>query len=169
MSTRRSLFFLCIALTGCATIDTFATVPDEQPTVTEQHYLAWNVKRDGWTQTASGLEYRRIGDANPSGATPHIDSIVTADCEGHFVDGRLFFATDPGKPLTGPLRKLIKGWQEGLLLMHTGETWEFVVPAALAYGDKGWTSKSPDIPSIPPKTALIFKIKLLAVAQPSPQ
>ena len=142
---------------------TFVTVPDEQPAETEQRYLTWNIKRDGWTQSASGLEYRRIGDANPSGAIPQVKSIVTADCEGHFVDGRLFFATDPGKPLVGPLTKLIKGWQEGLLMMHVGETWEFAIPAALAYGDKGWTSKSPDIPSIPPQTALLFKIKLLAV------
>jgi FKBP-type peptidyl-prolyl cis-trans isomerase FkpA len=169
MAIRRSVILLSFTLVGCTTNDTFVTVPNEQPTVTEQRYLAWNIKLDGWAQTASGLEYRRIGDANPSGATPLANSIVTADCEGHFVDGRLFFATDPGKPLVGPLTKLIKGWQEGLLLMHTGETWEFAVPAALAYGAKGWTSKSPNIPSIPPNTALLFKIKLIAVAQPSPQ
>jgi FKBP-type peptidyl-prolyl cis-trans isomerase len=89
-------------------------------------------------------------------------------CEGHFIDGRLFFATTPDKPLTGPLQKVVKGWQEGLQLMHAGETWEFVLPPALAYGEKGWHSPSAEIPSIPPQTALLFKIELLAVTQPAP-
>jgi FKBP-type peptidyl-prolyl cis-trans isomerase len=144
------------------------SIPGEQPAATAQRYLVWNATRDGWAQSASGLEYREIGTAIPSGATPTAGSIVTADCEGRFVDGRLFFATAPGKPLVGPLTKLIKGWQEGLQMMHVGETWEFAVPAALAYGDKGWTSKSPDIPSIPPHTALLFKITLLGVARAEP-
>jgi FKBP-type peptidyl-prolyl cis-trans isomerase FkpA len=161
MSTNLIALLIGIAL---ADVPPFAIVSNEKPAATEQRYLAWNAHRDGWTQTASGLEYHRIGEANPTGAVPTPNSIVTANCEGHFLVGRLFFATDAGKPLVGPLTKLIKGWQEGLLMMHVGETWEFAVPAALAYGDKGWTSESPAIPSIPPQTALLFKIKLIAVA-----
>ena len=161
--------FFCVALAACAQDDVFAPRPDETPQAMQQRYLDWSAHRPGWTVTASGLRYHRLGDAHPSGAVPHPDAIVTVQCEGRFVDGRPFFATTPDKPLTGPLTKLIKGWQEGLLLMHAGETFEFVLPSDLAYGAKGWTSHSDTVPSISPGTALLFKIELLAVAEPTPE
>ena len=155
---------LCLPLLACATA--FTPQQGETWQAMQQRYLDWNAKRDGWAQSPSGLQYHRLGRENSTGERPQSASIVSVQCEGHLVDGRLFFATAPGKPLTGPLTKLIKGWQEGLQLMHTGEVWEFVLPAALAYGDKGWHSASPDIPSIPPQTTLLFKIELLSVSKP---
>jgi FKBP-type peptidyl-prolyl cis-trans isomerase len=163
-----AIVFVCITLAGCARDDVFTVKSDETPQAMHLRYLDWSAHRSGWTVTASGLQYHRLGDAHPSGAMPHPDSAVTVQCEGRFVDGRLFFATAPGQPLTGPLSKLIKGWQEGLLRMHTGETFEFVLPSNLAYGEKGWTSPTAATPSIPPGTVLLFKIQLLAIAEPAP-
>lgn len=162
------LFAISLMLSGCAVEKSFVAIPGEQPQATQQRYFEWNGKREGWMQSPTGLQYHRLSAANPSGAVPVSDSIITAQCEGHFVDGRLFFATTKDKPLVGPLHKVVKGWQEGLQLMHVGETWEFVLPPALAYGEKGWHSPSADIPSIPPQTALLFKIELLAVTKPPP-
>lgn len=163
-----AILLACCALAACAAEDGFRPKPGEAPQATEQRYLDWSAHRSGWTVTDSGLRYHRLGEAHPSGAVPLPDSVVTVQCDGTFVDGRSFFATTPDKPLTGPLTKLIKGWQEGLLLMHVGETFEFVLPSELAYGAKGWTSHAPAVPSIPPGTVLLFKIRLLAVAEPTP-
>lgn len=163
-----AIVLACIALASCARDDVFLTKPDEAPQAVQQRYLDWSAHRSGWTATASGLLYHRLGGAHPSGAVPRPDSIVTVQCEGRFVDGRLFFATTRDRPLTGPLSRLMKGWQEGLLLMHTGDTFEFVLPSGLAYGEKGWTSPVDTTPSIPPGTVLRFKIRLLAVAEPTP-
>jgi FKBP-type peptidyl-prolyl cis-trans isomerase FkpA len=167
MNLPTSMLVLCLALAGCASEDAFPVIANEPPQAMQQRYLDWNARRPGWQRSASGLEYRRVGAASPGGAQPSPDSIVTAQCEGRFVDGRLFFATTSDQPLNGPLKKLIKGWQEGLQMMHAGETWEFAIPGPLAYGEKGWVSKSPDIPSIPPQTTLLFKITLLAVSAPA--
>ncbi|MEJ0028353.1 MAG: FKBP-type peptidyl-prolyl cis-trans isomerase [Rhizomicrobium sp.] len=155
------LLLACLALAGCACGDAFMPVAGETPHAMQLRYLDWSAHRPGWSHSASGLLYRRIGDAHPSGAVPKPDSIVTVACDGHFVDGKPFFATEPDKPLVAPVTKFIKGWQEGLLLMHAGESFEFVLPPDLAYGEKGRP------PQIPPDAALLFKIELLAVVQPS--
>jgi FKBP-type peptidyl-prolyl cis-trans isomerase FkpA len=39
-------------------------------------YLAWNGARRGWTTTASGLQYRRVGKAHPKGAQPSATDTV---------------------------------------------------------------------------------------------
>ncbi len=148
---------LCAVLAGCGTEPPFHPLPDEERQAMQARYLDWNAARQGWSRTPDGLEYRRVGAPKPGGARPAMDSIVTVQCEGRFLDGSPFFATAPGKPLVGPLGALIKGWQEGLRLMRVGETFEFALPPALAYGDKGWQSKSAAIPSIPPQTALLSK------------
>lgn len=52
---------------------------------------------------------------------------------------------------------LIKGWVEGMYLMRTGEKFRLIIPAALAYGERGAGS------SIPPNTILTFDIELVSV------
>jgi FKBP-type peptidyl-prolyl cis-trans isomerase FkpA len=150
-----------------AGLQSFNVIPAENPHTTQSRYLEWNAQRQGWSQSPSGLEFHRIGEAHPDAQRPGPDSIVSVDCDGRFIDGRTFFVTQRGKPLTGPLPKMIKGWQEGVQMMRAGETWEFVLPSELAYGEKGWRSPSPDIPSIPPGTALLFRIELEAVQPPA--
>lgn len=49
----------------------------------------------------------------------------------------------------------ITGLEEGLKMMHKGDSATFIIPWYLAYGMKG------EAPLIPPYTSLIFKIKLL--------
>ena len=52
---------------------------------------------------------------------------------------------------------MIKGWQEGVLLMQEGGKAILYIPSDLAYGDAG----SP--PVIPPGSTLKFEIELVAV------
>ena len=110
----------------------------------------------GWHRTLSGLRYRRIGGTG-SGPHPAPTDTVTIHYVGRFIDGRVFDSSRArNEPATFPLNRLIKGWQEGVPMMRVGETWEFVIPAAIAYGDR-------DRPPIPPGSTLLFDIELIAI------
>ena len=53
--------------------------------------------------------------------------------------------------------QVIKGWDEGLLLLNAGAKAKFIIPSSLAYGEQG----SGD--TIPPYSSLIFDVELVAV------
>ncbi len=79
---------------------------------------------------------------------------VTVVSTGRFMDGRVFDAS----PLAGyqfPLGTgyVIKGWDEGIALMHKGDKGTLLIPSALAYGPSGNGS-------IPPYTVLRFEVEL---------
>jgi len=52
-------------------------------------------------------------------------------------------------------KQTIVGLEEGLKLMHRGDSATFIIPWYLAYGMKGYE------PLVPPYTSIIYKIKLL--------
>ncbi len=121
-------------------------------------YLAWNGARRGWTTTASGLQYRRVGDARPDGEQPVAADTVKVHYRGTFIDGREFDSSySRNAPTTFPLGRVIKGWTEGVALMREGETFEFVIPADLAYGAR-WMGDE-----IPANSALRFTVELIEV------
>ncbi|MFC0634163.1 FKBP-type peptidyl-prolyl cis-trans isomerase [Brevundimonas balnearis] len=122
-------------------------------------HLAWNGERRGWTTTASGLQYRRVGAANPNGAQPSGADVVVVHYRGTFIDGREFDSSySRNEPAEFPLNRVIRGWTEGVGLMRAGETFEFVIPAELAYGPRGAGGGE-----IPPNSALRFTVELLEV------
>lgn len=121
-------------------------------------YLAWNGERRGWTTTESGLQYRRIGKAHPQGAQPKATDTVQVHYRGVRIDGVEFDSSyKRGEPASFPLNRVIRGWTEGVALMRVGETFEFAIPAGLAYGAR---RVGEDIPS---NSALIFTVELLDV------
>ncbi len=122
-------------------------------------YLAWNSRQRGWTVTETGLQYKRIGRANPSGRRPTATDTVRVHYQGTFIDGREFDSSYArNEPAEFPLNRVIKGWTEGVALMREGETFMFVIPASLAYGDR-WVGGD----ELPPNSTLIFKVELLEV------
>ncbi len=122
-------------------------------------YLAWNGARRGWTTTASGLQYRRIGKARPDGAQPTATDTVVVHYRGTFIDGREFDSSySRNEPAEFPLNRVIKGWTEGVALMRVGETYEFVIPPDLAYGSR-WVGGD----ELPPNSTLRFTVELLDV------
>jgi hypothetical protein len=52
---------------------------------------------------------------------------------------------------------VIMGWSEALQMMHEGDRWRLVIPAHLAYGDRGAGDK------IPPGATLVFTLELVKV------
>ncbi|MFY7851455.1 MAG: FKBP-type peptidyl-prolyl cis-trans isomerase [Brevundimonas sp.] len=159
--------FAALALLGaCATAPAPAATDaaprystPEEYVAGQAAYLEWNGARRGWTTTASGLQYRREGRANPSGRQPTASDTVRVHYEGTFIDGRKFDSSyDRDEPAEFPLNRVIRGWTEGLALMREGETFHFAIPASLGYGDR-WVGGD----ELPPNSTLLFKVELLEV------
>jgi len=154
-----------LTLSACATPRsapvapvTYSGSPQEQWVQGQKAYEAWSAARPGWTTTASGLQHHRDRAAPASAAKPAPGATVTIHYVGKFIDGRVFDSSRERKePATFPLNRLIKGWQEGVPMMRVGETWSFVIPASLAYGDRA------DRGPIPPGSTLLFEIELIAI------
>lgn len=114
---------------------------------------------DGWRQTASGIRYRKVS-GTADGPHPSPADNVTIHYVGRFIDGTEFdSSTARGEPVTFPLPRLIRGWQEGVPLMSVGDRFEFAIPWNLAYGPAG---RGP----IPGGATLLFTIDLIAIAPP---
>jgi len=159
------LALAALTLSACATPKpapvtpvTYSGTPQEQWVQGQKAYEAWSAARPGWATTASGLQYHRDKAAPASAAKPAPDAVVTIHYVGKFIDGRVFDSSrERNEPATFPLNRLIKGWQEGVPMMRVGETWSFVIPASIAYGDRS------DRGPIPPGSTLLFEIELIAI------
>jgi len=117
--------------------------------------LAENRKKEGVKVTASGLQYRVIKQG--TGAKPRASDIVKVNYMGKLANGKVFDSSyQRGQPAEFPLNQVIAGWTEGLQLMPVGSTYEFIIPANLAYGARGPGEIGPD-------RALTFEVELLAI------
>jgi FKBP-type peptidyl-prolyl cis-trans isomerase len=79
---------------------------------------------------------------------------------GTLADGKKFDSSrDRGDPfeLTLGQRRVIAGWEEGLVGMKVGETRRLTIPPELGYGARGAGGV------IPPNATLIFEVELLEV------
>ena len=152
-----------LSVAACATAP--ATPPGPVGPATQENwdagqaaYLAWNGQRRGWTTTESGLQYRRIGKAHPAGAQPKSTDTVKVHYRGVRIDGVEFDSSyKRGEPAEFPLNRVIAGWTQGVALMREGETFEFAIPAALAYGGRRVGG------DIPANSTLIFTVELIEV------
>jgi len=121
-------------------------------------FLSANKAKAGVVVLPSGLQYK-IVEAG-TGAMPTDQDVVTVDYEGSLINGTVFDSSyKRGKPVTFTVGEVIPGWKEALKLMKTGSTWTLVVPADLAYGEKGLVAGGP----IGPNEALVFKVKLISI------
>lgn len=95
-----------------------------------------------------------------TGTPPHptINSTVEVEYKGTFLDGSIFDETDAGKPISFPLRNVIKGWQIGIPLFQVGGEGILIIPSAYAYGPSGSGG-------IPANEVLRFDIKLYSVKE----
>ncbi|PWW14083.1 MULTISPECIES: FKBP-type peptidyl-prolyl cis-trans isomerase [Pseudidiomarina] len=124
-------------------------------------YLAENAQREGVTVTESGLQYEVISEGAEGGAQPTETDIVEVHYEGTLINGEVFDSSvERGEPAVFPLNRVIAGWTEGVQLMSVGDKFRFVIPAALAYGEREVGNGL-----IPANSTLIFEVELLDVKQ----
>ena len=105
------------------------------------------------TATASGLKYKVLRAGSQLRPAP--ESQVVAHYAGWLTDGTPFDSSfDRDQPLSTPLGRLIRGWQEGMQLMGRGAVFLFVIPP-----DLGWGSQ--DKGTIPPDSTVVFVVELI--------
>jgi FKBP-type peptidyl-prolyl cis-trans isomerase FklB len=129
-----------------------------------QKFLADNKTKEGVKTTASGLQYKVLKEG--SGATPRTTDTVTVNYRGTLIDGTEFDSSyKRGEPITFPVTGVIPGWTEALQLMKVGSKYQLVIPANLAYGERGAGQ------TIGPNSTLIFEVELVGIQgaqSPSP-
>jgi FKBP-type peptidyl-prolyl cis-trans isomerase FkpA len=124
--------------------------------------------------TASGLKYVVT---NPStGRKPLAGDTLLVNYAGRTLEGKLFDSSiesvakasglqQPGRTYE-PFKfvvahgDVIKGWDEGLLLLNEGSKATFIIPSALAYGPTGAGE------DIKPYSPLAFDIELIKIIKP---
>lgn len=128
------------------------------------------------TKTASGLYYVITKPGN--GPAPVAGDTVVVNYTGKLLSGKLFDTSvkeeamkdkavynpmNPYKPIRFPVgeKKVIPGWDEGLMLLNKGAKATLVIPAALAYGEQG-------MGPIPPYASLAFEVELVDIVKPNP-
>lgn len=122
-----------------------------------QEFLEANLSEEGIQVTDSGLQYRVIEEG--AGESPGPDDHVQVHYEGRLINGNVFDSSfQRGQPATFPVGGVIPGWTEALQIMKPGAKYELFIPPNLAYGAQGAGGGT-----IPPNSALVFEVELLAV------
>jgi FKBP-type peptidyl-prolyl cis-trans isomerase FklB len=123
-------------------------------------FLAANKAKEGVVALPSGLQYKILKEG--TGPKPTASDTVVCNYQGTLIDGKEFDSSyKRGQPATFPVSGVIKGWTEALQLMPVGSKWQLVIPADLAYGDRGPS------PEIGPGSTLVFEVELLSIADKS--
>ncbi|MGB2606617.1 MAG: FKBP-type peptidyl-prolyl cis-trans isomerase [Candidatus Sulfotelmatobacter sp.] len=130
-----------------------------QATLAEgEKFLAENKSKEGVVALPSGLQYKILKQG--TGEKPEIDEKIVCNYRGKLLDGTEFDSSAKHNgPATFPVRGVIRGWREALLMMPTGSKWQLFVPPNLAYGHDGSGQM------VPPNATLIFEVELLSVKQ----
>ena len=117
-------------------------------------FLEEYAARPGVKQFFNGVMYREITKGKGDKPTPK--GLVTVHYTGKLINGKVFDATQQGRPATFKLNQLIDGWRTALKEMPVRSRWEIVIPFNLGYGAKG-------AGVIKPFSTLIFYIRLISV------
>lgn len=151
--------YLIAIATLCAVVFAFSSCVNDDTAEDNlekgNEYLEQNAKKPGVTVTSSGLQYEILNKGTGTRSPKATDKVV-CNYEGRLINGTVFDGTTKGNPATFPLNQVIKGWTEGLQLMHEGDTYRFTIPYHLGYGVNGYGP-------IPPYSVLIFDVELIQV------
>lgn len=116
---------------------------------TQNAFVENYTQQEGVTTTESGLRYRVIEEGE--GDSPQGSSTVVVNYTGTLINGATF---DSGESSSFAVGGVIEGFGEGLQLMKTGATYEFLIPADIGYGEN-----SPGYPG----AVLMFEVDLLEI------
>lgn len=106
-----------------------------------------------WRSSGLGIKIITPGE----GPAPQLNDRVRVHYTGRLKDGTVFDDSHKnGKPSDFPVNRLIPGWAASMSSLRPGGKGVFYIPAHLAYG--GIRAGN-----IPPFSALIFEVELIAV------
>ncbi len=108
------------------------------------------------TTASSNYVYYKILKQG-SGPFVNINDTVTIYYKGSLLKDNSVFDETKDKPATFPLKRLIRGWQIGLVQCKVGGKIRLFIPSALAYSIRSRSK------AIPPNSVLIFDIEVLSV------
>lgn len=123
--------------------------------------------------TASNLHY--VVTKEGKGAKPKKGEFVKVHYVGKFENGKVFDTSIESVAKEAKLNRqgkfeplglavgmgqVIKGWDEGIMLLNEGTKATFLIPARLAYGS------NPPSPEIPKDANMIFDVELVEIVQP---
>jgi len=114
----------------------------------------------GMKQTESGLKYEITTHGN--GELAEAGDTVVMHYTGKLEDGTKFDSShDRNTPFRFELGigRVIKGWDEGVALLHVGDKATFIIPPELGYGSR-------KTGAIPANSTLIFDVELLEISKP---
>ena len=119
--------------------------------------LGAGAQKNGIITTATGLQYEILREGN--GPSPKLKDTVVVNYRGKLLTGVEFDSSYLAgrEPAEFPLKRVIKGWKEGMQLMKEGAQFRFFIPSELAYGKRGAGI------DIGPNETLIFEVELLKV------
>ena len=112
----------------------------------------------GMQSTPSGLYYKITKTTD--GISPQKGEQVSVHYAGKLIDGTEFdssFKRNEPIDIAIGIGQVIKGWDEGILLLKEGETATLLIPSELGYGANGAGGV------IPPNAWLIFDVELVKV------
>lgn len=153
-----ALVVVVVALIGCAPKEPPAP-PVPEKSVAEQRRENWFgvelAKKPGiqWRDSGLGIEILAPGEGTPPTRTDKVRVHYT----GRLLDGKVFDTTQKrGEPREFVVQQLITGWAAAMPSLKPGGKAMFYIPPHLGYGG----IRAGDIP---PNSALIFEVELLAV------
>ena len=121
-------------------------------------FMAQNAKAEGVQSLPTGVQYKVVQSGPAGGASPDRNDLVSVHYEGTLTDGTVFDSSfQRGVPAVFRLDEVVPGWGDVISHMKPGDEWIAYIPPDRGYGEQ-------DKGDIPPNSALIFRIKLLAVA-----
>ena len=130
----------------------------EEEFAANQQKLVDDMKKD-MQVTSSGLYYK-ITKTNASGAAPKAGDNVSVHYAGKLIDGTEFDNSfKRNQPIEIPIGvgQVIKGWDEGILLLKEGEVATLLIPSELGYGARGAGGV------IPANAWLVFDVELVEI------
>ncbi|MEG0818001.1 MAG: FKBP-type peptidyl-prolyl cis-trans isomerase [Brevundimonas sp.] len=123
-------------------------------------FMKTNASAEGVQTLPSGLQYKVVASGPAGGVHPDRNDLVRVDYEGSLTDGTVFDSSfKRGAPAVFSPEGVVPGWTEALQLMKPGDEWLLYLPPELGYGEAGGP------PMIPGNAVLVFRLKLLDVAQ----